>query len=65
MLQTVSESCGPRILVESKCAGTVDINAGAGTEVDDIAYTSVVGTAVDRGRGVINADHGDSERRVT
>ena len=45
-LLTVSEFCGPRILVESKCAGTVDINAGAGTEVDDIAYTSVVGTAV-------------------
>ena len=46
MLQTVSESCGPRILVESKCPRTVGINAGAGTEVDDIVYTSVVGTAV-------------------
>ena len=44
-LLTVSEVCGPRILVESNCPGTV-INAETGTEVDDVVYTSVVGTAV-------------------
>ena len=46
LLTVVSEFCGPRILVESKCPGTVGINAGAGTEVDEVVYASVVATAV-------------------